>query len=158
MRYAFLARQADPDLAGRVPAPEDFGTLRVLHVGHHAVAVLYIGAFHGDKHDIGLIPFDHEVRRVRQQRIVIFRVDVRGGGTGLSHREADQMPIEFDALRGQRVDWRFFWFEQERGVGREVDRLGDADVFEKAIPEPVAHGDDLSCRGIERLGDGPPGR
>lgn len=86
------------DLPGRVPAPENFSSLRVLHVGYHAVAVLDIGPFHRDEHDVGVIPVDHEVCRVRQQCVVIFRVDVRGGGTRLSHREADQMPAEFDAL------------------------------------------------------------
>jgi hypothetical protein len=86
------------DLPGRVPAPENFSSLRVLHVGNHAVAVLDIGPFHRDEHDVGVIPVDHEVCRVRQQCVVIFRVDVRGGGTRLSHREADQMPAEFDAL------------------------------------------------------------
>ncbi len=50
------------------------------------------------------------------------------------------MPVEFDALRHQGIHRRFFWFEHKRGVGREVDRLGDADVLEEAIPEPVTHG------------------
>jgi hypothetical protein len=68
------------------------------------------------------------------------------------------MPLQLDTLRNQGIYWRFLRLEQERGIGREVDRLGDADVFEEAIAKPVTHGDDGLSRGVECLRDRPSGR
>ena len=61
------------------------------------------------------------------------------------------MPVEFDALCYQRISRRLLRFEQERRICREVDRLVDADVFEKAVAEPVADGDDGRCWRVEHV-------
>ena len=41
------------------------------------VAVLHVGLLHRNEDDVGVVSLDDEVRGVREQRVVLVRVDVR---------------------------------------------------------------------------------
>src|ERR1043166_9097565 len=109
------------DLSRRVLAPQDLGPLRVLHVSDHRMTVLNVSLLHWYEDDVRVISLADEVRRVGKQGIVVVGLDVGSGGTGLSDGEADQRPIELDALGFQRVWRQVLRLEQECRVGGEMN-------------------------------------
>jgi hypothetical protein len=86
------------DLPWCVPAPQDLGSLCVLHVGDDAVTVLYISVLHRHENHVRVQAFDDEVSCVGEQGVILFWVDVWSRWTWLSHGKADEMAVELNAF------------------------------------------------------------
>jgi hypothetical protein len=87
--------------------------------------------------------------------MVIVGIDVRGGWPG-SRTEKPTRRRSVWTFDLQNIDGGSFGLEQERGIGSQVNVVGDTDIFEQTISEPVADCDEGSARGIERVSDGLP--
>jgi hypothetical protein len=103
------------------------------------MAVLNVGGLHRNEHDIRIKTFHDEVRGVRQQCIILLRIDVWSGRARLPDGEADEMTVELDTLRFHGFDRQLFGLEEEGRVGREMDLASNADVFEETIALAIAH-------------------
>jgi hypothetical protein len=84
-----MAHDVD-QLARRVMAPQDFRALGFLHVRDHGMAMLNVSLLQWHEDDICVVAFDNEIGRVREQGVVLVRIDVRRGWAWLSHGEPNQ--------------------------------------------------------------------
>src|SRR3954468_24592555 len=68
------------------------------------------------------------------------------------------MTIESDSFGLERGHGQLLRLEEESRIGRQVDLLADAHVFEQPVTEAISHGHDSRRSRIQRLAHGPSGR
>ena len=85
------------------------------------VAVLHVGLLHRDEHDFGVVALDDEVGGIREQRVVLVRVDVGSRRTGLSDGESDEVRSKSTPSACSASIGKLLGLEQECGIGGQVD-------------------------------------
>jgi len=129
-------------LLSRVFPSQNLRTLRIVHVRHDPMAVLDVGSFHRNEHDVGVEPIHHEIRRIGEQRMIMLRIEIGRGGAGFSDRKSHQMPFELDPLRFEDFERKLIRMYEQSGIRGQMNLAVDSNVLEQPIALPIPHRDD----------------
>jgi hypothetical protein len=94
------------------------------HWADHAVAVLDIEGtpLHGEEHDFGIEPIDHEVRGIGQKAMVVLDIEMGRRRVSSAARENTVISVATDRRSSERMTWRIASSPRSKPPG-----TGDAD-------------------------------
>src|SRR3990172_11506527 len=105
--------------------------------------------FHGNEQDLRVKAFDHEIRCVRQNGVVMIDVQVRGRGAWFAHGKTHEPRVRIDALFIEHFLGKDLGLEQKGRVSRHFNFMIDTQIVKDSLGLAFAHGNDVNV--VERL-------